>query len=104
MAYDIHGNDLQPGHCEVHPWVHQSYPCSICYSDQNKERRRRDTEQCAQTNLPIDGLTIVERHCKHIRELQEIIDTLENDNGAIPEWLWKRIEAVKTPMTNGSHG
>jgi hypothetical protein len=32
------------------------------------------------------------------KELQEIIDTLENDNNAIPEWLWKRIEAVKTPM------
>lgn len=89
MAYDIHGNHLQPGHCEVHPWVHQSYPCSICISENNRDVQRRKADYQAQTEYE-------QQHKLH--ELQEIIDTLENDNGAIPEWLWKRIEAVKTPM------
>jgi hypothetical protein len=46
----------------------------------------------------LDGKLIPAEQHRNIHELQEIIDTLENDNGAIPEWLWKRIEAVKTPM------
>jgi hypothetical protein len=45
MAYDIHGNDLRPGHCEVHPWVHQEYPCSICEMEiirNNEERVKQE--------------------------------------------------------------
>ncbi len=30
MNFDIHGNNLRSGHCEVHPWVHEEYPCSMC--------------------------------------------------------------------------
>lgn len=30
MSFDIYGNNLMSGHCEVHPFVHESYPCSIC--------------------------------------------------------------------------
>lgn len=30
MAFDIYGNNLRPGHCEVHPDVHEEYPCSMC--------------------------------------------------------------------------
>lgn len=36
MAYDIYGERLERGHCEVHPWVHQEYPCSVCYSEDKK--------------------------------------------------------------------
>lgn len=38
MSWDIHGNPLQRGHCEVHPHVHEEYPCSVCLS----ERRQHD--------------------------------------------------------------
>ena len=50
MAYDIYGNNLQRGHCEVHPWVHEEYPCSICCTQSRqddaiyKERKRQDDE------------------------------------------------------------
>lgn len=30
MAYNIYGNDLRRGYCEVHPHVQQEYPCDIC--------------------------------------------------------------------------
>ena len=42
MSFDIYGENLRSGHCEVHPWVHESYPCSVCYSEssQRSEQRR----------------------------------------------------------------
>ncbi|MCL6479316.1 MAG: hypothetical protein K6T65_13065 [Peptococcaceae bacterium] len=40
MAYDIYGERLLPGHCEVHPWVHVEYPCPVCIREA-KERRQR---------------------------------------------------------------
>ena len=39
MSYDIYGNPLQRGHCEVHPHVAEEYPCSVCMAD----KRQRDT-------------------------------------------------------------
>ncbi len=30
MAFDIYGNTLRPGYCEVHPDMPESYPCSQC--------------------------------------------------------------------------
>lgn len=33
MTYDIYGETLERGHCEVHPWVHVSYPCPICIQE-----------------------------------------------------------------------
>ncbi len=40
MAFDIYGENLRSGHCEVHPHVHESYPCSVCYDES-----RRDAQQ-----------------------------------------------------------
>lgn len=39
MSYDIYGNNLKRGHCEVHPQVAEEYPCSLCY-EQDKSRNR----------------------------------------------------------------
>jgi hypothetical protein len=40
MAWDIYGNTLERGHCEVHPWVHEEYPCPVCFA----ERQQYDAE------------------------------------------------------------
>lgn len=45
MAYDIYGNRLKPGHCEVHPDVPERYPCYLCYQE---EQARLDAERYAQ--------------------------------------------------------
>jgi hypothetical protein len=47
MAYDIYGNNLRRGYCEVHPQVHEEYPCSLCYAEekQMKDRRRQEDNQ-----------------------------------------------------------
>lgn len=46
MAFDIYGNDLRPGYCEVHPQVGEEYPCWICCKeiDQENERQRLNRE------------------------------------------------------------
>ena len=30
MPYDIYGQPLRPGYCEVHPDIHEEFPCSEC--------------------------------------------------------------------------
>ena len=30
MSFDIYGNHLRRGYCEVHPNVHEEFPCSCC--------------------------------------------------------------------------
>lgn len=42
MAFDIYGNYLKPGYCEVHADVHESYPCRICMDDEQKDAHYRD--------------------------------------------------------------
>jgi len=37
MAYDIYGNCLRPGHCEVHPEVPELFPCYRCI-EEGRER------------------------------------------------------------------
>jgi uncharacterized protein YggL (DUF469 family) len=46
MAWDIYGNVLRRGFCEVHPNVNQEYPCYICMEESRKceDDRRRQYE------------------------------------------------------------
>ena len=37
MAFDIYGNRLTPGHCEVHPDEFGEYPCELCCADDQYE-------------------------------------------------------------------
>ncbi len=45
MSYDIYGNNLRPGYCEVHPDNPEPYPCSICQIEvEQAEMLRREEE------------------------------------------------------------
>ena len=33
MAFDIYGEHLRPGYCEVHPDIKEEYPCSKCIEE-----------------------------------------------------------------------
>lgn len=35
MPFDIYGQPLASGACEVHPHINQEYPCSQCLSERN---------------------------------------------------------------------
>lgn len=76
MAFDIYGNDLQKGHCEVHPWVHQEYPCSVCLSEH--QRKTQPVSQRDYKEEHIEALkNEIEQQAQRIKELEE----------ALMEWL-----------------
>ena len=54
MSYDIYGNDLRRGHCEVHPWVHEEYPCSVCCSENDERQRQQSQEEEMRRELEND--------------------------------------------------
>ena len=37
MAFDIYGERLRGGHCEVHPHVHEEYPCHVCLIESRRK-------------------------------------------------------------------
>lgn len=45
MAWDIHGNPLKRGYCEVHSWVAEEYPCSLCMLEDQKRDFQKQREQ-----------------------------------------------------------
>lgn len=45
MSFDIYGEWLQPGHCEVHPYIHEEYPCSACLASRKRKQRDKRAEQ-----------------------------------------------------------
>lgn len=65
MSWDIHGNPLRRGHCEVHPNVHEEFPCSTCLMD----RKYRES--------PADKLAETEHY---LGQAQEQIQKLMDDN------------------------
>ena len=57
MSWDIYGNPLARGHCEVHPHVHEEYPCSVCMAEK-QQRQQRDQQSEAEyyMQMEIDNL------------------------------------------------
>jgi len=63
VAFDIYGNKLRRGYCEVHPDVKSPYPCYYCLLDAEYEHEREpeleweptDEEICAGTGHKYDG-------------------------------------------------
>jgi len=45
MSYDIYGNNLEHGHCEAHPWVHEDYPCSQCFLEMRQKEMDQQREE-----------------------------------------------------------
>ncbi|ELY1969535.1 hypothetical protein SL040_000761 [Aeromonas salmonicida] len=46
MSYDIYGDPLRRGHCEVHPHIHEEYPCSVCLADAQRSKNPRPAVDC----------------------------------------------------------
>ena len=65
MSFDIYGNNLKRGHCEVHPQVAEEYPCSLC-QHQHSQHQRNDTSH---KNL-----------IQELRQTRERIAKLEQEN------------------------
>lgn len=59
MRYDIYGNPLQCGHCEVHPHVHEEYPCSVCLTEKQQHEAAEQTQY---------NQHVVDQHIESLRE------------------------------------
>jgi hypothetical protein len=46
VSYDIYGQRLRLGHCEVHPDVAQPFPCDCCYSERSQPPQPEPCESC----------------------------------------------------------
>lgn len=83
MAWDIYGNNLREGFCEVHPHVNEYYPCSICYDEIQKEedRRREHDRQKADYEKAMDYEYSKAMEKRHIEKLEsdkaELLEGLE---------------------------
>lgn len=67
LSWDIYGNQLTQGHCEVHPHVGEEYPCFVCIGDKREYSIDRDRE------LGHHKLKIVE--CTLSRLVDELSDS-----------------------------
>lgn len=58
MSFDIYGNHLRPGYCEVHPDFQHPYPCPLCVEYQRsfeQEPPEPEPNYCAENGHPYDG-------------------------------------------------
>jgi len=64
MSWDIYGNPLRRGHCEVHPHVHEEYPCSLCLSaKQSNDAIEQSRDALERLNY---DLGMQDDHIKHL--------------------------------------
>lgn len=53
MSYDIYGENLRRGYCEVHPHISEEYPCSLCCLENELYHKRKE-----EYSMTIDKLRI----------------------------------------------
>ena len=103
MSWDIYGNPLRRGHCEVHPHVHEEYPCSICMAERKRNQQQPDYEierlnyELDQQNEYIKELTLSNQNLN--MALQKVSDynlRLENER----DNLLKQVETLQRFIDN----
>lgn len=78
MSWDIFGNPLQRGHCEVHPHVHEEYPCSVCISEKRQHAQPSCDGRC-------ENALYLAQADDHIKSLQARVAELESICESVPE-------------------
>lgn len=69
MSWDIYGEPLRRGYCEVHPHVHEEYPCSVCLQENNKSN--------VQPSYEMNEMQYHLEMCQHyIKHLEDEVDRL----------------------------
>lgn len=98
MGYDIYGNNLASGHCEVHPHVAEQYPCSLCYAE--SEQQRHYQYQQKQTD-PREAEYYAEMERAHYEEiakknnwLYRVLCYVAINVNCFNDWLQKYKEKV----------
>lgn len=91
MSWDIYGNPLRRGYCEVHPDVHQEYPCSICMAQKQQQSQPHNELEQLQYEFAQQGDYI--RHLESERAaLSTQVESLLDDRKA---FVKKEFELLK---------
>ncbi|MFA5630306.1 MAG: hypothetical protein WC997_02240 [Porticoccaceae bacterium] len=72
MSFDIYGNPLARGHCEVHPHVHEEYPCSVCISEKQSHYQQQNY-QCSGGCESEHYLGQAQEHIEHLKREIELL-------------------------------
>ncbi len=95
MPYDIYGNPLKRGYCEVHPNIGEEYPCSLCLAEielqQRKNEHQKAMEREHQKAMELAQSNEAEKQT--LQELKQIVSEIEN---AIERWHLCRSENEET--------
>lgn len=91
--WDIYGNHLKPGHCEVHPHVAQSYPCSTCNAEQIERERVSAMQQGAYNHREMNIIEKIE----HIRNVLGMFADQQTVNmaGEVQEEIERLLNTTK---------
>ena len=93
MSFDIFGQPLKRGHCEVHPHVNEEWPCSLCLME-SEQRRRTESNDNAQHDMILEVEHLKMQRDELLAALQGMID-IANDsqgvagyhlNGEVADW------------------
>lgn len=115
MAFDIHGEHLEKGHCEVHPWVAHEYPCPICMRDlddllADRQDERQQPSQIDYYEGQIEALTLdLQKREKEVAFLNEKINELTAEVAGLNESQWVSVndrlpEGKREVLAINNHG
>lgn len=106
MSWDIYGNPLRRGYCEVHPDVHQEYPCSICMAQKQQQSQPHNELEQLQYEFAQQGDYI--RHLESERaalaaqvqalgdKLSEVVALLDVDGMTAVQWLLDNCPEIES--------
>ena len=89
MSFDIYGNDLKRGYCEVHPNVADEYPCSLCMAN-SKIKEVFNPSQELEYHLGQCQERIEELEAR-INELEQAQSKWISVEDRLPEIDWQNI-------------
>jgi hypothetical protein len=77
VSWDVHGQPLQPGHCEVHPTVSAPYPCPVCLAETHARLNDEERHQLALLQDELGLVDAVLRGFEDRRVDRDALYTLE---------------------------
>jgi len=112
MSFDIYGNNLKRGHCEVHPNVAEEYPCSLCQSHSQSYSQESNAAYEAQSlrndlansnsyieSLKADLAKVTAERDLAIKELY-VLENWQRDVYSLSAWLVFHASNTDATMEN----
>ena len=99
MSFDIYGNNLRRGHCEVHPHVHEEYPCSVCIAEASQREQQQRPPYCDGDPRFCESAHYLAQASEHIKDQERTIATQQARIESLTEGI-KRTTALYNDLEN----